>query len=186
MSIATLWLPIVLSAVLVFAASSLIHMVIKWHMASYLKMPNEDAVRAVIREAKPAPGQYVMPYCADHKLMRTPEFQQKFAEGPVAFLTLRPNGFPGMGSSLGSWFVYSLAISLLAAYLAAIGLGADAPFGKVARIAGIAAFLAYGGGPIQQWIWMGKPARAMAFEVLDAIIYGAITGCTMAWWWPHG
>jgi hypothetical protein len=56
----------------------------------------------------------------------------------------------------------------------------------VARIAGIAAFLAYGGGPVQQWIWMGKPTRAMAFEVLDAIIYGVITGCTMAWLWPHG
>ena len=185
MSIATLWLPIVLSAVLVFAASSLIHMVLKWHMADYRQMPNEDAVRAAIRAANPAPGQYFLPYCADHKLMRTPEFQKKFEEGPVGTMVLRRNGFPGMGGALGGWFAYALAISAIAACLACEALRPGAAFGSVACIAGVAAFLAYGGGPIQQWIWMGKPARSMAMEVLDAVIYGLITGCTIAWLWPH-
>ena len=184
MSVAALWLPIVLSAVLVFAASSLIHMVLKWHMPSYRQMPNEDAVRAAIRAANAPPGQYFLPYCADHKLMRTPEFQKKFEEGPVGMVTLRPNGFPGMGGALGGWFVYTLVISAIAAGLACEAVKAGAPSGSVACIAGVAALLAYGGGPIQQWIWMGKPFRAMAFELLDAIIYGLITGCTIAWLWP--
>ena len=41
--LAQLWMPIVLSAVLVFAASSLIHMVLKWHNADYRPLANEDA-----------------------------------------------------------------------------------------------------------------------------------------------
>ena len=185
MSLASLWLPIILSAVLVFVASSVIHMVIKWHMADYKQMPQEDAVRAAIRAANPAPGQYFLPYCADHKLMRTPEFQKKFEEGPVGALVLRANGFPGMGGPLAGWFVYILIISAVAACLACEALRPGAPAGTVACITGVAAFLAYGGGPIQQWIWMGKPLRSTMMEVLDAVIYGAITGCIMAWLWPH-
>ena len=44
--LASLWLPILLSAVAVFVASSLIHMLFKWHNRDYRKLPNEDAVRA--------------------------------------------------------------------------------------------------------------------------------------------
>ena len=69
--LAQLWLPIVASAVLVFIASSLVHMVIKWHNADYRKLANEDEVRAAVRAGGPAPGQYVIPYCADMKDMGT-------------------------------------------------------------------------------------------------------------------
>jgi hypothetical protein len=48
-SLAQLWLPILLSAVCVFAASSLIHMVVKWHASDYNPLSNEDEVRAAIR-----------------------------------------------------------------------------------------------------------------------------------------
>lgn len=185
MSLASLWLPILLSAALVFVASSLIHMVLKWHLGDYRQMPSEDAVRAAIRAANPSPGQYFLPYCADHKLMRTPEIQQKFAEGPVGMVTLRPNGFPGMGGALGGWFIYVLAISAIVACLACEALHPSAPAATVACISGGAALLAYGGGPIQQWIWMGKPFRSMALEVLDAVIYAAITGGVIAWLWPR-
>jgi hypothetical protein len=51
-----LWLPILLSAVVVFIISSLIHMVIKWHAGDYNALANEDAVRAAIRAGNPAPG----------------------------------------------------------------------------------------------------------------------------------
>ena len=184
MSIAALWLPILVSAVAVFIASSLIHMALKWHMGNYKPFANEDAVRAAIRAGSPGPGQYVVPYCPDHKLMRTPEFQKKFEEGPVAFMTLRANGFPNMGPALGGWFVLNLVVSILAACIAAAGLGAGASTGAVCTTTALAALLAYGGGPLQHWIWMGKPARAMAFEMLDAVIYAAIVGGIFAALWP--
>ena len=64
-----LWLPIVLTAVFIFIASSLIHMVFKWHNSDYKKLSNEDEVAAAIRAGNHAPGQYVLPHCMDMKEM---------------------------------------------------------------------------------------------------------------------
>ena len=50
-SLTQLWVPIILSAVIVFLASSLIHMVFKWHNADYRRLPDEDAVRAALLTA---------------------------------------------------------------------------------------------------------------------------------------
>src|SRR5258705_1385777 len=99
-SLAQLWIPILASAVGVFVASSLIHMVIKWHNADYRKLANEDDVRAVVRAGNPSPGQYVIPHCLDMKEMQAPEMQKKFQEGPIAFVTVRPSGMPSMGQPL--------------------------------------------------------------------------------------
>src|SRR5512140_366353 len=103
-SLAQLWLPVVLAAVLIFVASSLIHMVFKWHNSEYRPLSNEEAVRAAIRAGTPAPGQYAVPHVADMKDMKLPQVQQKFSEGPVAFLTVRPNGAISMGKPLVLWF----------------------------------------------------------------------------------
>ena len=42
-SLSQLWLAIVLAAVAVFVASSIIHMVLKYHNADYRGLGNEDA-----------------------------------------------------------------------------------------------------------------------------------------------
>ena len=108
MFIAEFWLPIVVAAVAVFISSSLIHMVFKWHNSDYHGLANEDEVRAAIRAGSPKPVMYAIPYCADFKQMGTPEMQKKLADGPVAWLTVRPNGMFGMGPMLGQWFVWNL------------------------------------------------------------------------------
>ena len=43
-TLAALWLPILVSAILVFFASSLFHMVLPFHRSDYRKVPSEDAV----------------------------------------------------------------------------------------------------------------------------------------------
>ena len=43
-SLTALWLPIVLSAVVVFIASSIIHMVFKYHNSEYGRLPDEAAI----------------------------------------------------------------------------------------------------------------------------------------------
>jgi hypothetical protein len=60
-SLADLWLPIVLSAVLVFVASSLIHMVLGWHRHDFKKFAAEDAVMDALRPFNLGPGDYVAP-----------------------------------------------------------------------------------------------------------------------------
>ena len=51
-----LWLPIIVSAVLVFVASSVIHMASPWHKSDYPKVPNEDRVREALRTLAIPPG----------------------------------------------------------------------------------------------------------------------------------
>src|SRR5436305_1683395 len=109
-TLGALWLPIVLSAILVFIVSSVIHMVFKYHHNEYAPLPNEDAVRAAIRAGNPKPAQYLIPYCPSMKEMQSPEMQRKFTEGPVAVMNLRRSGPPTMGGSLAQWFLFSLIV----------------------------------------------------------------------------
>lgn len=183
--IAELWIPIVVSAVLIFIASSLVHMVFKWHNSEYHKLSNEDAVRAALRAGNPQPAQYAVPHCADMKDLATPEMQQKFVEGPIAWITVRPSGPPKMGGALGAWFVYLLFINLIAAYVAQRSLQEPATFNQVARVVGSISLLAYAGGSVQMGIWMGKPWSSVMKDILDAVIYAVIAGAVFGWLWPR-
>ena len=73
-SLASLWLPILLSAVFVFVMSSLLHMVLPWHRTDYSKVPNEDAVSAALRGFSIPPGDYMMPSPDSRAEMASPKF----------------------------------------------------------------------------------------------------------------
>src|SRR5436190_22585976 len=152
-SLTQLWLPIVLGAVAVFVTSSLVHMVFKWHNSHYKPFANEDEVRAAIRKGAPAPGHYVVPYCMDMKQAQSPEMLQKFNEGPIGHFFIGPNGPANIGKHLGAWFVLSLVIAFLAAYIAAHALPAGAAPMQVLRVMWAIGFLAYGAGPVMDGIW---------------------------------
>ena len=53
--LADLWLPILLSAVFVFVASSVLHMVLPIHKGDYKKPPGEDAVLESMRDRASRP-----------------------------------------------------------------------------------------------------------------------------------
>src|ERR1039457_4595121 len=101
-----LWLPILLSAVLVFVMSSIIHMVSPWHKGDYPKMPNEDKVMDALRPLAIPPGDYMVPRPADMKDMKSTEFAEKMNKGPVMVLTVMPNGPMAMGKTFVLWFIY--------------------------------------------------------------------------------
>lgn len=182
--LSSLWLAIVVAAIAVFVASSLIHMVFKWHNAEYRPLSNEDAVLAALRAGSPPPGQYVLPHCSDMKHMQEEAMQAKYRAGPVGFLTLIKSGPPAMGKSLSLWFVLNVAIAALAAGVAWQSLGADANSHVAAHLIGIISFLAYAGGSVQSGIWMGKPWSAVAKDLLDALIYGTVSALAFLWLWP--
>jgi hypothetical protein len=184
-TLGALWLPILLSAVFVFIASSIIHMVLKYHNRDYTKLPNEDAVRAALRAGNPAPAQYIIPHCADMKDMQSPEMQQKFIDGPVGVLNLKRPGLPSMGPSLGQWFVFCLVVSFFVAYVACHALPTGAEHLKVFQIVGAVGFLAYAAGTIPAAIWMGKPWSVATKEAFDGLIYGLLTAGTFGWLWPR-
>ncbi len=180
-----LWLPILLSAVVVFVISSLIHMVLKWHASDYNGLPNEDAIRAAIRAGNPAPGRYVLPHCADMKDMGSETMVKKFREGPVAHLVLGPNEAPSMGRPLGLWFLWSLAIAAVGAYLASRILGLDHGHARsAAKLVGAVTFIAHGFGTMPESIWMLRPWSSSLKYVLDAALFAVGSGLVFYWLWP--
>jgi hypothetical protein len=185
-SLDQLWIPILLSAVLVFVASDLIDMVIKWHNSDYHGFSNEDEVRAAVRKSNPVPGQYLMPYCKDPKDMAKPEMIQKFTEGPTAFMNIMKPGAPSMGKPLVLWFILALVVASVSGYLACHTVPVGAGFLAVARVVSLTTFLAYAVGPVSNAIWMGKPQSATIKECVDAFIYGLVTACAFGWLWPKG
>lgn len=181
--LSALWLPILLSAVFVFIASSVLHMVFKYHQNGCNELPSEDGVRAAMQASKAEPGFYPLPYC-EMKDMASPEMQAKYKEGPVAYVTVLPNGMPSMGKALGQWFVLTLGISVFVGYLAHLTLGSGADSMMVFRVTGTMATLAYCAGTIQDSIWMGQPWSSCRNFIFDGIVYGCSTAFAFAWLWP--
>src|SRR5689334_13317620 len=138
-----LWLPILVSAILVFVASSVIHMATPWHKADYRKIPNEDQAMDALRPLAIAPGDYMTPFCNDMKEMKSAEFIAKRDKGPVMVTTVMPSGPISMGASLVQWFIYSLVVGFFAAYVVGHALPVGAGYPEVFRLAGVTAFIGY-------------------------------------------
>lgn len=183
-SLTALWLPIVLSAVIVFVGSSIIHMVLPYHRSDYQRLPDEDNLRAALRGAGLKPGLYHFPFCS-HTEMNSPAAQEKYKQGPVGIMTVLPTGPIKMSKYLGQWFVYCLIISYFVAYLAGRTLAPGTHYLSVFRVASVTAFLAYGLGHLSNGIWKGQPWSVTIKEVVDGLIYGLLTGGTFGWLWPR-
>ncbi len=183
-SLAALWIPIVLSAVIVFIASSFMHTVLTYHRSDYHQLPEENKVLATLRPLGLKPGVYVMPYCLP-KDMKSEASIEKYKQGPVGFMTIMRNGPPVLPKFLAQWFVFCLLISFFVAYLAAHTIPFGAHYRWVFRIVGTGAFLAYGVGNITNGIWRGYPWSATIKDVVDGLVYGLLTAGTFGWLWPR-
>ena len=179
-----LWLPILVAAVLVYIASTLIHMVFKWHNSDYRKLANEEEVQAVLRKGAPAPGQYVVPHCGDMKAMRDEAVVKKFVDGPVGFLTVVKSGPPKMGGTLALWFLYNLLVAIVAGAIALQVYGLPGNAHYAGHLVGLVTFLTYAGGSVQSGIWMGRPWTSVLKDLLDALIYGVVSALAFWWLWP--
>ena len=185
-SLTALWLPILLSAVAVFIASSIIHMMIpSWHKGEYPAVPDEDGVMDALRPFAIPPGDYMVPRCDDPKEMQTPAFKEKLDRGPVLIMTVLPNGPWAMGKSLTNWFIYSVVIALIAAYVTSRALLAGASYLEVFRFAGVTAFSCYALGLWQMHIWYHRALRATVTSTIDGLLYACLTAGVFGWLWPR-
>ncbi len=156
-SLSALWLPILLSAVIVFIASSIMHTLLTYHRSDCHQLPD----------------------------VKSPATIEKFKQGPVGTLTVFPSGPPAMPKFLGMWFAYCLIVGFFVAYLTGRTVAPGAPYLAVFRVAGTAAFLAYGLGHLSNGIWKGEPWGMTLKEVFDGLIYGLLTAGTFGWLWPR-
>jgi hypothetical protein len=181
MTVMSLWLPILVSAVFVFIASSIIHMLLPYHRSDYVGLPDEAGARAALRDVPP--GQYMLPH-GGRDAMKDPAFKQRMEEGPVAILRVRPAGMWNMGTTMGGWFIYCLVVSLFAGYVVSRALPPVADYLAVFRFAGTTAFAAYVLGLWQDVIWAARPVNATLKSTFDGLIYALITAGTFGWLWP--
>ena len=183
-SIVALWLPTILSAIAVFVVSSILHMFLRYHRSDFAEVPREDEVQAALRPFAIPPGEYVLPRAECQKDMQTPEFQAKLDQGPVAFLTVMPNGPFTMGGSLAAWFVYSLVVSVFAAYVAGQALAPGADYVKVFQFTGVTAFSGYVLALWQGSIWMKRKLSTTLKSTFDGLVYSLVTAGFFGWLWP--
>lgn len=184
MPFGSLWLAVVVSAVAVWIASSILHMVLKYHRADYKKLPDETAVAGALRPGAPAPGVYPIPYCLNPSEMKDPAVLKRYEEGPVAMITVMRNGPPAMGKYLGLWFLFCLLVSFVTGYVARHTLAPDAGGLEVLRITGTIAFVGYGFGYFQNSIWQGIPWSNSLRGLVDAAVYAVVTGLVFRLLWP--
>ena len=181
-----LWLPIVLATVIVWVASGLIHMALKYHNSDYQRLGNEEDVMDVLRDGSPSQGLHAFPHCVDMSEMKDPAVQARYEKGPVGFVLIAPNGMPAMGKLMGLQITHFLIGIALVAYCATLALVPGAPYLEVFRFVMTAGFLAFGWASIPYSIWYGFQWSVTFKYLLDAAIYGALTAGTFAWLWPAG
>jgi len=184
-SLFALWLPILLSAVIVFLVSSVIHMASPWHKGDYPKMPNEDKVRDALRPLAIPPGDYMVPRPSSTEEMRSPAFLEKVKQGPVMVVTVMPNAPVAMGRNLTLWFLYSAVVGVFAAYVAGRALPPGAPYLHVFRFVGVTAFVAYAVALWQMSIWYQRAWGTTYKATLDGLIYALLTAGIFGWLWPR-
>ncbi len=180
----SLWLPILLSAVIAFVASSIFHMLLPFHRKDYTRVPAEDDVMAALRPFALPPGDYVMPLAVPPARMDSPEFLEKMNKGPVIMMTVMPSGPPAMGSTFVLWFAYCVVVSIFAAYVAGRALGPGAPYLDVFRFVGTVAFAGYSLALWQHSIWYKRSWGTTLRSTIDGLVYALLAGGIFGWLWP--
>lgn len=183
-TIAQLWMPVLLAAVAVFIVSSVIHMALPWHAGDFKKLPQEDQVLGALRPFSIAPGDYMGPRPDSMKDMGSEAFKQKLALGPRVIMTVMPPGTFGMGKNLAAWFVYALVLAAVVGGMDCLLFRTGADWHDVFHVSLIAGTLAYGGAHWQAWIWYDKNLVTTVKNTIDAVIYAAVTAGLLAFFWP--
>jgi hypothetical protein len=183
-SIPSLWLPILLSAVFVFIASSVIHMFLTYHYRDFRKAPDEDKLMDELRDFNLPPGEYSVPHAGSPKEMNSPEYKEKLKKGPVLLMNVWKTGEFGMGKYLVLWFIYLLIVGVFAAYVGGRALGPGADYLAVFRFTGVTAFTCYVIALWQDYIWFHKSPGRTLKSTFDGLIYALLTAGTFGWLWP--
>ena len=179
-SLASLWLPILVAAIGVFVASSIIHMATPWHHGDFNAMPDQARVMDALRPFNLGPGDYVLPRPANREEMSSAEFAELAKRGPMVMMTVLP-GNVVIAKNLVMWFVYCVVVALCAAYVSGTALPAGAAAKKVFQFAGATAFIGFALALWQQTIWYNRSWVTTFKSNIDGLLYGLVTAGVFAW-----
>ena len=181
----SLVLPILLSAVIVFVASSILHMVLPIHRNDLRKLPKEDEVLEALRRLDIPPGDYAAPHAGSPAAMKDPAFLEKMKRGPLVLMTLSPGQEMSLAGPLSQWFAYTVVVSVFAAYLTGRAVGPGTDYLEVFRFASTTAFVGYSLAVAQHSIWYRRSWVTTLKVMFDGLLYGLLTGGMFGWLWPR-
>ncbi len=185
MPFGSLWLPVLVSAALVWIASAIVWMALRHHKSDFAGLTNEDGVTDALRKQGLKPGQYLLPFMSDMSKCKDPAVVKRLEEGPNVMFRVTPNGVPKMGKSLVQYFAYCVLVSFVTAYVARHTLTFGADKMSVFRLTGTIAIASYTLALLPESIWMWRPWVATWKSACDSIVYGIMTGAVFALLWPH-
>ncbi|HMS54864.1 MAG TPA: hypothetical protein PKA27_05645 [Fimbriimonadaceae bacterium] len=172
------WMAIVVSAVLVFIASFLTHMVLPLHKGEFKKLVDEDGVMNTVSTV--SPGLYMFPCVNNASEMNSPEFKAKVEKVPNGLLVVWPGGV-NMGQNLGLTLLFYLVVGVFVAYIGTHAIPESAAYLTKFRLCGAVAFCAHGLGWMSFFIWYRYGKFWPNF--VDSLIYALVTAGTFAWLW---
>lgn len=173
-----LWLPILLTGIVLFFASFVAWTVSTHHEPDFKKASNEEKLMTSVRELNLPPGSYMFPHMT-HKEARDPAAIERYNQGPRGKLVVWD--VPNMGRNLGLTFAYFLAVAFVTAYIAWEALGPAAGFLKAFQITGAIGVLVFASSGQLNAIWF--PRRTL-MDFLDGIVFGILMGLIFALLWP--
>jgi len=180
----SLWLPVIVAAVIVFVVSSVIHMFSGLHKNDFRRTPKEDETMDALRGLNIPPGDYLLPCPGPGQGMGSPEFIAKTNKGPRVLMTVMPAGPFSMTSNLVNWFIYCVVVGFFTAYVTGVALAPGTDYLKVFQIAGCVSFMGYALALPQPSIWYSKSWATTFKGMFDGLVYGLMTAGTFGWLWP--
>jgi hypothetical protein len=181
-SLLSLWLPVLVSAVVVFFAGFIAWTVLPHHRSDWVPVPNEDPLLNAIRGMGLGRGQYVFPHAMTPEGQKAEGAKEKVKEGPVGSLVIWDA--PNMGRSMVQYFVFCLGVSFMVGYVGYATMPAGVEYLGVFRVLGTVAFMAYAAAEIPPAIWFGHTWSSVWKSVVDGLVFGLLTGGVFGWLWP--
>lgn len=175
-----LWLPIVISTIVLFFASFIARTILPHHRAGWHKLDHEPAFMNQLQEMNIPPGSYVFPYAETRQQSSQETFLKTYAKGPRG--TINIHTIPNLGLNLFCTFIFFLITVTLIAYIAQQAFAgwsdeSEITFLKVFQIVGTISVLTYSSSTILSSISSKRP---FLMEVIDGIAYGLIVGVIFA------
>ncbi len=178
----------VVGGVVMFIWGALAWMVLPLHTPSIKEIPNEDAMRALIRENIKEPGFYALPGWGHHEgvtkeqqAAATKVQEQKYKEGPRGVMVLLPSGAdPFMSKTFVTGLMLNVLGSLVAAWLLSKALGGLRSYGARVQFVAVLGLFAGIAIHLMYWNWWDFPTNYTISCLADSVIGWTLAGLAIA------
>lgn len=178
----------IVGALVLFIWNAIAWMALPLHTPTIKEVPNEDAIRAVIRENVKQPGFYAVPGWGYGEGMTKEQQEtamkvqeQKYKEGPRGVMVLLPTGAdPYMAKTFATGFLLDVLACFVAAWLLSKALGGLSSYGARVQFVAVLGLFAGIAVHLMYWNWWEFPTNYTIACLADAVIGWTLVGLAIA------